>query len=234
MISSNAPGGRKLLSNTLEIDLFREQRAIRRNPKTPTEFSLHIFLLFAPFLAPGLKDINQNGPTTLPPHAHVRNLFFGQACRQAGRPFLLCGTSSSENASSIYHDRFPDFSRRDFSPDFVPSSASCHGGREKRREKNGAPPVRIEFLDLESPILFGGDWQIAPRMRCFIHEKYNQPRRRRGSHSTLEREEHILLLLGPGKKRWAKPAGGATQKAAIRLVPPIPHTPSHREGGKQP
>ncbi len=93
------------------------QRAAR-NPKTPTEFSLHIFLLFAPFLAPGLKDINQNGPTTLPPHAHVRNLFFGQACRKAGRPFLLCGTSSSENASSIYHDRFPDFSRRDFSPDF--------------------------------------------------------------------------------------------------------------------
>ena len=221
------------MSNTLEIGLFREQRAIGTQKNSDRIFSPY----FSPFCAvfgTGAERHKSKWPHYASSPCTREESFFWTGMQAGRRPFLLCGTSSSENASSIYHDRFPDFSRRDFSPDFVPSSASCHGGREKRREKNGAPPVRIEFLDLESPILFGGDWQIAPRMRCFIHEKYNQPRRRRGSHSTLEREEHILLLLGPGKKRWAKPAGGATQKAAIRLVPPIPHTPSHREGGKQP
>lgn len=145
------------------------QRAAR-NPKTPTEFSLHIFLLFAPFLAPGLKDINQNGPTTLPPHAHVRNLFFGQACRQEGPSCFAVPPRPRMHRQFITTDS-QIFLGEISLPIFVPSSASCHGGREERRETNGAPPIRIDFLDLESPILFGRDWQIAPRTRCPIHER---------------------------------------------------------------
>ena len=126
------------MSNTLEIGLFREQRAIGTQKNSDRIFSPY----FSPFCAvfgTGAERHKSKWPHYASSPCTREESFFWTGV-QEGRKALPALRCLLVRECIVNLSRpIPRFFSREISlPIFVPSSASCHGGREKEREERCA------------------------------------------------------------------------------------------------